>query len=276
RSKKFFQDLGTTSFRTDYESALVTAAGERRRVAWSNTVLPGEGTTEAWVIATGIDITERKQMEQAILDVSAREQRQIGQELHDGLGQHLTGIAFMSKVLEQKLSSARADEAADAAKIVRLVNEAINKTRELSRGLLPVVSNADGLMGALQRWAAEVEDLFQIQCEFVCPEPVLIPDVGMATHLFHIAQEAVNNALRHADPRRIVITVERTESSARISIEDDGTGMSAATADPPGLGLRIMSYRANIIGGSLDVHPGFGGGTVVRCRFPIADRGVTT
>ncbi|MEO5904560.1 MAG: PAS domain S-box protein [Gemmatimonadaceae bacterium] len=274
RSKKIFDDLGTSNLRSDYESELVTAEGERRRVAWSNTVLPGEDAAEAWVIATGIDITERKRMEEAILDVSAREQRQIGQDLHDGLGQHLTGIAFMSKVLQQKLSSGSAkNEAADAAKIVRLVNEAINKTRELSRGLLPVVSDADGLMGALKRWAAEVEDLFNIQCDFVCVEPVLIPDVGTATHLFHIAQEAVNNALRHAGSQRIVIMVERQEGFANLTIEDDGAGIRGSNAARPGLGLRIMSYRANIIGGSLEVIPGIAGGTVVRCRFPLADMG---
>lgn len=224
---------------------------------------------------TVLDITDRKQMEQAILDASARERRQIGQDLHDGLGQHLTGIAFMSKVLEQKLASSNAPEAADAAKIVRLVNEAISKTREFSTGLLQVVSDGDGLMRALQGFAASVEDAFLIRCEFICPEPVLIPDAGMATQLFQLAQEAVNNALRHGAPHRVVITVERNQSSASIAIGDDGSGISGSTADRPGLGLRIMSYRANIIGGSLDVLPGLNGGTMVRCQFPTGDRGAT-
>ncbi|MGH9354080.1 MAG: sensor histidine kinase, partial [Terriglobia bacterium] len=111
-------------------------------------------------------VTERKRLENTILDISAREQRRIGQDLHDGLGQHLTGIAFMSKVLEQKLEERSIPEAAEAAKIVKLVNEAINNTRELARGLLPVVSEAHGLMSALQQWANEVEDLFRISCWF--------------------------------------------------------------------------------------------------------------
>ena len=154
--------------------------------------------TPAYIIATGIDITERKRLEQAILEISAREQRRIGQDLHDGLGQHLTGIAFMSKVQEQKLAEKGLPDAVDAAKIVRLVNEAINKTRELSRGLLPVVSESRGLMSALQQWAGEVQDLFGISCTFLCIEPVLIHDDAVATHLYHIAQEAVNNAIKHA------------------------------------------------------------------------------
>src|SRR4029077_12909692 len=112
-----------------------------------------------WFIhGVGFDITERKGLEEAILEISAREQRRIGQDLHDGLGQHLTGIAFMTKVQEQKLMDKSLPEATDAAKIVGLVNEAIHKTRELARGLHPVDSESQGLMSALQRWAGEVED----------------------------------------------------------------------------------------------------------------------
>lgn len=274
RSRRIFRNLGKKKLRSDYESELVTSAGERRRIQWSATVLPASGTSPACVIVTGIDITERKRMEQAILEISAREQRRIGQYLHDGLGQHLTGVAFMSKVLEQKLSSgAAAREAADAAKIVTLVNEAINKTRELSRGLLPVVSDKDGLMGALKVRAAEVQDLFQIRCDFICPSPVLVRNVDVATHVYHIAQEATNNALRHASPDHIVITLEQEAGVATISVEDDGAGIADLKTEHHGLGLHIMSYRANIIGGTLDVALGHLGGTVVSCRFPLRESG---
>lgn len=273
RSGHGHHDISTTDD-SEYESDLVTAGSDRRRIAWTNTVLPGGDASSSSVIATGIDVTERKRMEQAILDVSTRVQRQIGRDLHDGLGQHLTGIAFMSKVLEQKLATGGALEpAADAAKIVELVNEAINKTRELSRGLLPVVSDVDGLMSALKLYASEVEDLFHVRCAFVCAEPLLMDDVGTATHLYHIAQEAVNNALRHASPHRIEIAVEQEHDFATMSVADDGAGLVAATSDRPGLGLHIMSYRANLIGGSLDVRRGTTGGTVVSCRFPTAARG---
>ena len=122
-------------------------------------------------------------MEKAILDISAREQRRIGQDLHDGLGQHLTGIAFMAKVHEAKLAEQSRMETEDAAKIVKLVNEAIHKTRELARGLLPVVSDSHGLMSALQLWAAEVQDLFGVSCRFQCETPVLIHDDAMAEKL---------------------------------------------------------------------------------------------
>lgn len=271
-SRRPFESLGDTEVHSEYESDLIAADGTRRRVAWSNTVLTAAGSDPACVIATGIDITDRKRMEQAVLDVGARVQREVGQDLHDGLGQHLTGIAFMSKVLEQKLSARSAvAEASDAAKIVRLVNEAINKTRELARGLLPVVSDADGLMSALQLWASEVEGLFEIPCAFVCPQPVLVTNIAVATHLYHIGQEAVNNALRHANPSHIVIALTQEHGTGTLAIADDGAGVPVAHTDRPGLGLNIMSYRANMIGGALDVEPGDPRGTIVRCRFPLGE-----
>jgi signal transduction histidine kinase len=221
------------------------------------------------VIATGIDVTERKRMERAILEISAREQRKIGRDLHDGLGQHLTGIAFMSKVLERKLAADGIAEATEAAKIVQLVNEAIHKTRELARGLLPVVSDADGLMSALKRWTAEVEDLFHIACRFHCTEPVLVTDVGAATHLYHIAQEAVNNAIKHAKATELVVSLSQRNRLGTLAIADDGTGLPGMPAGHTGLGLHIMSYRASMIGGSLELRRGENGGTLVCCRFPL-------
>ena len=254
--------------RGEFESDLLAADGTRRRIAWSSTTLPASVASPASVIATGIDITERKRMEQAVIEVGARVQRQIGQDLHDGLGQHLTGIAFMSKVLEQKLADCGRAEAVEAAKIVRLVNEAVHKARELARGLLPVVSDADGLMSALSQWSREVEDLFHIPCRFMCEQPVRITDVSVATHLYHIAHEAVNNALRHASPAMMVVSLSRSNGMGVLSVEDDGVGLPIASKSG-GLGLHIMSYRANIIGGALEVRRGVGGGTMVCCRFPL-------
>ena len=225
RFRTMFAQMRDGQLQSEHESEWVSRNGERHLIAWSGTALPGDKGKPAYVIATGIDITERKRLEQAILEISVREQRRIGQDLHDGLGQHLTGIAFMSKVQEQKLVEKGLPEAADAAKIVRLVNEAINKTRELSRGLLPVVSESRGLMTALQQWAGEVEDLFGISCTFLCIEPVLIHDETVATHLYHIAQEAVNNAIKHGGPTHIVIALGASGSQGVLAITDDGSGI---------------------------------------------------
>ena len=268
RFKSVFQQLCSDQLASDYEGYLVKRDGTRRWIAWSSTVLPASDGTPTYIIATGIDITERKHLEQTILEVSGREQRRIGQDLHDGLGQHLTGIAFMSKVQEQKLMEKSMPEAGDAAKIVKLVNEAIYKTRELARGLLPVVSDAQGLMSALQQWASEVEDLFGVSCGFQCSAPVLIHDDTVATHLYYIAREAVNNAIKHGHASQIVIRLASDLEEAALTITDNGSGIADIPANNAGMGRHLMKYRARVIGGSIEIQRVSTGGTMVTCSFP--------
>jgi PAS domain S-box-containing protein len=271
RFKAIFEILRSDLLPQEYQSCWMTRHGAPRLISWSSTLLPGNDDTSNYIIATGIDITERKQLEKAILDISAREQRRIGQDLHDGLGQYLTGIAFMTKVHEAKLAEKKSAETEDAAKIVKLVNEAIHKTRELARGLLPVVSDSQGLMSALQLWAAEVEDLFGVSCRFQCDTPVLIHDVTMATHLYHIAQEAVNNAIKHGDARKISIELTADQGRGTLVVKDNGKGIEENCANTQGMGLHIMNYRAGMIGGALDVQRDKTGGTVVTCIFPLKE-----
>ena len=264
-----FEQLCADQLPSDYEGYLVKRDGSRRLIAWSSTVLPGNDGAPTYIIATGIDITERKHLEKTILEVSGREQRRIGQDLHDGLGQHLTGIAFMSKVQEQKLMERSLPEAGDAAKIVKLVNEAINKTRELARGLLPVVSDARGLMSALQQWAGEVEDLFGVSCRFQCFAPVLIHDDTVATHLYYIAREAVNNAIKHGHASEIIIRLAANQEQGALTISDNGSGIADIPANNGGMGRHLMNYRASVIGGSLEIQRAASGGTRVTCIFPV-------
>jgi signal transduction histidine kinase len=163
-------------------------------------------------------------------------------------------------------------EAGDAVKIVNLVNEAINKTRELARGLLPVVSDAQGLMSALQQWAGEVEDLFAVGCRFQCFTPVLIHDDTVATHLYYIAREAANNAIKHGHARQIVIRLAADQHQGALTIQDDGYGIGNLTPSNKGMGLHLMNYRAKIVGGSLEVQRVPTGGTVVTCLFPVGTK----
>jgi PAS domain S-box-containing protein len=264
-----FAELRSGGTPAEYETYWLTRDAARRRIAWSSTVLPGPDGRVEYIIATGIDITERRRLEKTVLDISAQEARRIGQDLHDGLGQHLTGIAFMSKVLERKLADSSAPESADADTILKLVNEAIDKTRELARGLRPVVSDAEGLMSALQQIATEVADLFRISCRFQCAEPVLISDVSAATHLYHIAQEAVNNAIKHGNAHEVLIALSRDDDAGALTIEDDGVGFPAVAATGSGMGLHIMRYRASMIGGTLQVECNDHGGTCISCQFPF-------
>jgi PAS domain S-box-containing protein len=273
RFRKAFERLRTGHAAKDSEWHWLTGDGGARLISWSGTVLPDAEGHVRHVIATGIDITESKRLETAILEISAREEHRIGQDLHDGLGQHLTGIAFMSKVLERKLADKSEAEAADASKIVRLVNEAIHKTRELSRGLLPVVSDARGLMSALEHYASEVEDLFGLACRFECDRPVLIHDETVAEHLYRIAQEAVNNAVKHAHGKNILIGLCADGDGVSLSIRDDGAGLPKDVTNSTGMGLHIMNYRAKMIGATLQIQSGSRGepsghsGTVVTCKL---------
>ena len=270
RAKSVLLQLSGDLLPQHFQSHWVTRHATNRLIAWSCSMLPGtDDGTPQYIIATGIDITEREQLERALLEISAREQRRIGQDLHDGLGQHLTGIAFMAKAHEAKLAEKQLPDAADAAKIVKLVNEAINKTRELARGLLPVVSDSQGLMSALQLWAGEVENLFGISCRFECTNAVLIHDDNMATHLYHIALEAVNNAIKHGSVHSILIRLAAENNWGSMLICDDGTGIAEDRAPSNGMGLNIMSYRAGMIGGRLEIRRNDPHGTCVTCMFPM-------
>ncbi len=271
RFETMFEQLRCGVLPGDYESYWNTSSGERRLISWSTTVLGSASGAPTHIIATGIDVTERKRLERAALEISAREQRRIGQDLHDDLGQHLTGIAFLAKVLQDRLKESGVPETVDAGKIVELVNEAIRKTRELARGLLPVLSESRGLMSALERWAREVSDVFHLSCRLECREPVLIHENTLADHLYYIAVEAVNNAIKHGRAKNILIRLGKRESGGILMIEDDGSGFEIATVTPLGLGLNIMNYRAKMAGGSLEMHSTPGAGTVVACFFPVVE-----
>ena len=266
RFKMAFERLRTGRVLKDFEWHWLTGEAGPRLISWTGTVLPDSG---GHIIASGIDITESRRLEKALLEISAREEQRIGQDLHDGLGQHLTGIAFMSKVLEHKLAEKSEAEAADAGKIVKLVNEAIHKTRELSRGLLPVASDAGGLVSALERYSTEVQDLFGVACRFECDCGMPIQDETVASHLYRIAQEAVNNAVRHARCKNISISLCSEDGGLALTVRDDGVGIAENVSNNVGMGLHIMNYRANMIGATLRIErcQDETSGTLVTCRL---------
>ena len=215
------------------------------------------------------DLTVRKRLETEVLEISEREQRRIGQDLHDGLGQHLAGIELMSQVLEQRLGAARSRDAAvlakEAGRISKHVRESISQARALARGLSPVVLESEGLMAALQQLAAQAEEMFQIECHVECEPPVLIHEPAVATHLYRIAQEALSNAVKHGKARQVFIRLRANAERVFLSVHDDGVGISKSLPKSKGMGLRIMQYRAGMIGGSVVVQREPGGGTSVAC-----------
>lgn len=212
------------------------------------------------------DITERKRLEKEILEISEREQRRIGQDLHDGLGQHLAAIELMSRVLQQKLEHKSRADAGRAAKIGAQVREAMLQTRLLARGLSPVVLESRGLVAALQELSASTEKLFRVKCCFGGNAARPVEDNAVATHLYRIAQEAVSNAVKHGKASRIEIQLNCESGQLALAVKDNGVGFSEVTGGK-GMGLLTMNYRAAMIGGALLIRRLAGRGTVVLCTF---------
>jgi signal transduction histidine kinase len=220
------------------------------------------------------EIEGRKELEREILDISERERRRLGEELHDSLGQQLTGIAFMAKVLERKLAETSPNEVADVMEIAKLVGQATDQARGLARGLHPLDLGADSLMSSLEELARQTRELIGVRCFFRCDEAVKVDDVGMAVHLYRIAQEAVTNAIKHGKAKNIEIALVCDKDISVMTIRNDGLDFPKEfEARSTGMGLQIMDHRVDLIGGSLDVHAGDEGGTVLTCTFPNKNRG---
>jgi signal transduction histidine kinase len=211
---------------------------------------------------------ERQRMAREMLEVSDREQRRIGQDLHDGLGQLLTGMAFLGQVLAQKLARQAIAETAEAAQLVQLANQAMRWARELVHGLSPVELEGDGFILALQDLATQAEHLFGITCRVTCDRLPPMPDHTVATHLYRIAQEAVSNAVKHGQAREVVLALTTGQHSTTLTMHDDGIGFQAYANKPTGMGVRIMHYRASMIGASLALHSDASNGTTVVCAWP--------
>ena len=215
------------------------------------------------------DVTERRRLEREILEISTREQRRIGHDLHDGVCQQLAGIALLADTLAEKLEERQRPEAADAHKLTALVNDANKQTRGVARGLFPVRLEENGLLSALEELAASAAGFLQTQCEFHCDAHLRIRDQALAHHLYYIAQEAILNAARHGRARQIEIRLTAEGRQWVLAIRDNGAGLPPDFGRGPGMGIRIMAYRARMIGAGLDVRWRAEGGTEVICRCPL-------
>jgi signal transduction histidine kinase len=209
-------------------------------------------------------------LEKQILEISDDERRRIGHDLHDGLGQHLTGISLLSETMAQQLEAGRKVDAANVETITRLVSQAVGITRDLAKSLSPVTLEREGLLAAIQELAETSSSIFGITCTWSCDEQTLAVDRTRTLHLYRIVQEAVNNSVRHGKARNIQIGISTSGGRLKVSVSDDGSGLSHKTMTRPGLGLRIMQYRARMLGASIAVERASErGGTIVSCECPL-------
>jgi PAS domain S-box-containing protein len=212
------------------------------------------------------EISRRKGLEGEILEISDREQQRLGQEIHDGLCQHLTAVAFMARSVALRLKNHRVIEVGDIEKIAQLVNDAATDTRSLSRALHRIDVDSAGFVTALEDLVDR--EIWQIPCRLEVKPSFHIEDDVAAGELYRIAREAVINANKHSEGRKIVIQLERARSEMVLRVIDDGIGFPSDLKTKRGLGAHIMSYRARVIGARLEIDSPKGRGTRVSCYVP--------
>jgi signal transduction histidine kinase len=212
-------------------------------------------------------IAERQKLEKQVFEVRDQEQRRFSQDLHDGLGQYLIGIEFRISALQQDLEATNSPLAVDAAEVLALLKDASRQAHDLARGVHPVPLRPDGLVIALQELVEKLCHSTRAHCVFECEEPVHIDNNATATHLYRIAQEAITNAIKHADASTIVVRLRNLGDTAELTVADDGAGFQADNQPTGGRGLNIMRHRARLIDASLEIGSGPTGGTLVRCTF---------
>lgn len=216
------------------------------------------------VVAFLRDVTEQKRLEREIAEIASQERRRLGHELHDGLGQILTGAALACKALEGRLEEKHFSEYKDIRKIKDLLNEAIKRVKDISRGLSLLEIENIGIEGALSQFARNTEDIYNIKCAVDSFVEVPTGDKIIDEQLYLIACEAVTNAIKHGKAQKVLITLHLSNVIS-LSVKDDGIGFIDGVNYNKGMGLRIMKYRAGIIGASLDISSGMGGETAVTC-----------
>ena len=247
-----------------YETTLI-ARGARRvpvEVTGAATRWHGQPAT----IGMLRDVSERRRMERELTEISSREKQQFGQDLHDSLGQQLAGISYLVMALERDLRAEAQPQAERAGRVRELLGEAVKQVREIARGLCPVTVDEGGLALALQDLATHTSALYGVRCRFLPGRATDVLQNWRATHLYWIAHEAVRNAIRHGASKHVDISLGQSDGKQILAVADDGTGIPEPAGLNAGLGLRIMHYRAELIGGQVEIQSR-APGTLVTCAF---------
>ncbi|HEY4247533.1 MAG TPA: sensor histidine kinase [Lacunisphaera sp.] len=219
--------------------------------------------------ALATEVLAREKLQQELIEISERERRTIGNDLHDGLGQHLTAMAFAAEVLTTQLAKNDPLAGKTARDIVRLAEEGIHQSRQLARGLLLTAIEPANLNRELEELAASVQRQTGVRCHYDAKRPPLVGDSRTASHIFRIAQEAVRNSIRHAQPTALNLSLSGENESLVLSISDNGAGLPKTAKKDAGVGLRVMAHRAKLIGGDFTLESIPGKGTHIRCRVPL-------
>ncbi len=245
-------------------SQLIVLAGRTRRI--EQEVQARTSDLQHATAELERQMQERVRLEEEMSDLATRERQRLGRDLHDSLGQKLTGAVFLSRSLLSHFKATAKEEEAHARTLNETLKEAVGQVRAMARGLAPVALNDESLVGALSQLAEEMTSLYGVSCEWVESDASPELDGKSKEQLYLIAREAVNNAARHAKPGRVLITLGTDSAGGFIlKVEDDGVGLDEAAISGTGMGLRIMRYRARMIRAELEITPRPEGGTCVVC-----------
>jgi PAS domain S-box-containing protein len=214
------------------------------------------------------DLSQRKKLEADVVEAAALEQRRIGQELHDDVGQQLTGMVMLVEALAQHLKEEESPHQALAEKIGAHLSQVRAQTRSISNGLVAREVDAAGFRAALEGLVARVNEQGKVVCTLEGPRVAAPRDARTATHLYRIVQEAIHNALRHGHAQHITVSMRLDSDNLTLAIRDDGAGIAESLEETKGLGIRLMHNRASLLGGQLTISDAKGGGTMVACTLP--------
>lgn len=250
----------------------INAAGQRIKLEISSRLIEQAGRP---VEIEGIarDITERRRLERELLEISNREQRRIGHDLHDGVCQQLAAIAYLLDILGDQLREKQQPEFAEAERIGQLINEVNAQARNVARGLFPARLDEHGLIMALEELAVNASSRYRMTCRFVSQVASTKFDGDMELHLYYIAQEALLNAVKHGKPTEVIVTLAADGDRLKLTVQDNGGGFQMSDKTRTGLGIRIMKYRAKVIGATLELHSRLEHGTLIECVFNPKFRG---
>ncbi|MGI9258598.1 MAG: PAS domain-containing sensor histidine kinase [Gammaproteobacteria bacterium] len=252
----------------DSQYRIVLPDGDERIIRATAEVRYDEDGTPIKFTGTGQDVTERIELEREVVAISERERNRIGTDLHDGLGQELTGISLALQSLARQLVREESPHVEPLQSIVAMVQNSISETRGFARQLTPVFLAEQGLSAALMSLAEDVDEHSAATCRAHSNFDEEIHDPEVATHLYRIAQEGISNALKHGAASNIDLSYGRDGDSLYLEIVDDGAGIRKDGEFAEGLGLRSMRFRAHMLHGRLDVGQRTHGGTRVRCSCP--------
>lgn len=269
--RNVFEKLSRGNAPYHFENYWRTKEGERRRIRWSNTVLRDEGEVIR-VVGTGIDVTKQRELERKVVTATDKERRRIAEELHNLLTPQLSGTAMMVEALVKKLRGKHPEVAQEIQSAAERIREASKQSRALSHSLMPPTIKDGDLVSGFHDLAKRQGELrnFNFSVEADGPVPALSEET--ASHLYHIASEAVANAAQHANPEAVTLRLRACDDQLLLTVRDDGTGIPEQIEPDLKAGLHLMDARADVIGADLEIGPSDEGGTLVRCSLPLEAR----